>query len=79
MPSTLAFPYGGPKLPHRIKAGLQSSHVNLFPIRFHGKGRTEWSRKYTVQDRYSTVPEQLTERHRTVNIGSCEQPGVAQS
>ena len=29
--------------------------------------------------RYSTVPEQLTVRHRTVNIGSREQPGVAQS
>ena len=43
-PSTLAFPYGGPKLPHRIKVGNKSSHVNLFPIRFPGKGRTERSR-----------------------------------
>ena len=24
----LAFPYGGPKLPHRIKVGQGSSHVN---------------------------------------------------
>ena len=39
----------------------------------------EWSHKYTIQGRYSTVPEQLTVRHRTVNIGSREQPGVAQS
>ena len=39
----------------------------------------ERSHIYTVQDRYSTVPEQLTARHRTVNIGSREQPGVAQS
>ena len=39
--------------------------------------RPERSRNYTVQDRYSTVPEQLTARHRTVNIGSREQPGVA--
>ena len=68
-----------PKLPHRIKVGNKFSHVNLFPIRFPGKGRTERSHKYTIQDRYSTVPEQLTARHRTVNIGSREQPGVAQS
>ena len=39
----------------------------------------ERSRKYTIQGRCSTVPEQLTARHRTVNIGSREQPGVAQS
>ena len=49
---------------------------NVSPKRpFH----RERSPKYTVQDRYSTVPEQLTARHRTVNIGSREQPGVAQS
>ena len=42
----------------------------------HGDGNTFL---YTVQGRYSTVPEQLTARHRTVNIGSREQPGVAQS
>ena len=41
--------------------------------------KDERSRKYTIQDRYSTVPEQLTARHRPVNIGSREQPGVAQS
>ena len=39
----------------------------------------ERSRNDTVQGRYSTVPEQLTVRHRPVNIGSHEQPGVAQS
>ena len=39
----------------------------------------ERSHKYTVQDRYSTVSEQLTARRRTVNISSREQPGVARS
>ena len=75
MPSTLAFPYGGPKLPHRIKVGNKSSHVNLFPIRFPGKGRTERSRKYTVQDRYSTVPGSWprdTEQWTSALVGSPE-------